>query len=182
MISPVYDLRCVNTLPFSYPLKYIERWLVYAYHVNKILDLMDTVFFVLRKSYKQITFLHVYHHVMMVATTYWVMRLYGFGGQYIIIGFLNTFVHSCMYIYYFLTTLKPEMKASLWWKKYLTKIQLAQFIILLFQALYVLIFNSKCEFPLLLQYMQLFQASAMIIMFGNFYIKTYMTPDPKKIK
>lgn len=73
------------------------------------------------------------------------------------------------------------MKASLWWKKYLTKIQLVQFIILLIQSLQVLIFNSKCEFPLLMQYMQIFQASAMIIMFGNFYIKTYMKDETKKI-
>lgn len=172
----------MNTLPLDIPLKFTERWLTYAFFINKILDLMDTVFFVLRKSYKQITFLHIYHHIIMVITTYWVMRFYGFGGQYILMGFLNTFVHSVMYMYYFLTALMPEMKSSLWWKKYLTIIQLVQFIILLFQSIYILIFNPKCEFPLLMQYMQIFQATAMILMFSKFYIKTYLKPEPKKIK
>lgn len=32
----------------------------------KILDLLETIFFVLRKKQNQVSFLHVYHHVGMV--------------------------------------------------------------------------------------------------------------------
>lgn len=35
----------------------------YLYFLVKLLDLMDTVFFVLRKKMNQVTFLHVYHHI-----------------------------------------------------------------------------------------------------------------------
>ena len=36
-------------------------------------------------------------------------------------------VHVIMYYYYFITTLSPGIK--LWWKKYLTSLQISQFVI-----------------------------------------------------
>lgn len=39
---------------------------VYCYMIVKILDLFDTIFFVLRKKGQQISFLHVYHHVAIL--------------------------------------------------------------------------------------------------------------------
>ncbi|KAH8407666.1 hypothetical protein KR222_010102, partial [Zaprionus bogoriensis] len=181
VLHPIHDLRCMETLPFNSPRKNLERWVTYAYFINKILDLLDTVFFVLRKSYKQITLLHVYHHTMMVTSVYWVIRLYGVGGQYYLMGLLNTFVHSIMYLYYFVTALKPDAKKNLWWKKYITIAQLLQFSILLSQSVYILLFNRKCQFPLILQWFQLLQATIMIYMFGKFYIQTYVKPKEHKV-
>lgn len=40
--------------------------LAYCYYLLKILDLFDTIFFVLRKKAQQISFLHVYHHVAIL--------------------------------------------------------------------------------------------------------------------
>lgn len=34
------------------------------YFFSKIVELLDTVFFVLRKKQSQVTFLHVYHHAI----------------------------------------------------------------------------------------------------------------------
>lgn len=42
----------------------------YLYFAMKIVDLLDTVFYVMRKKNNQITFLHVYHHAGMVLGTY----------------------------------------------------------------------------------------------------------------
>lgn len=39
-------------------------------------------------------------------------------------GIINSFVHVIMYSYYFLTSYRPELKKSLWWKKHITQIQL----------------------------------------------------------
>lgn len=44
----------------------LEFLSVYMYHVFKIIDLLDTVFFVLRKKNNQVSFLHVYHHVAVM--------------------------------------------------------------------------------------------------------------------
>ncbi len=39
---------------------------------------------------------------------------------------LNSFIHVIMYVYYGLTALGPHMQKYLWWKKYLTCIQLVR--------------------------------------------------------
>ena len=35
------------------------------FYFSKLVEFMDTIFFILRKKNSQITFLHVYHHVTM---------------------------------------------------------------------------------------------------------------------
>lgn len=45
-------------------------FVTYLYFSMKLIDLLDTVFYVMRKKYNQITFLHVYHHAGMVLGTY----------------------------------------------------------------------------------------------------------------
>jgi len=37
---------------------------------------------------------------------------------------INSFVHVLMYTYYGLSALGPHMQKYLWWKKYLTRVQL----------------------------------------------------------
>ncbi|KAH8372264.1 hypothetical protein KR093_010850, partial [Drosophila rubida] len=180
VINSVYDRRCIVSLPFDHPLKYVERNLSYAYYINKVIDLLDTIFFVLRKNYNQITVLHVYHHIMMPYIMYWIVNLHGFGGQYAMMALLNTFVHAVMYFYYFISAKYSGLKSSLWWKKYITKLQLVQFVLLFFQALDVLIFNPSCKVPIVMQYLQLYTATIMTLMFSNFYYHSYMKPQPKK--
>ncbi|XP_062130208.1 elongation of very long chain fatty acids protein F-like [Drosophila sulfurigaster albostrigata] len=179
-ISPRYNIRCMTSLPFDHPDKNIERGLCYAYFINKIIDLLDTVFFVLRKSYKQITLLHVYHHVLMTYPLYWGMQFYGSGGQYTTMGFLNTGVHAVMYFYYFISARYPELKGSIWWKKYITKLQLLQFILLLIQPIYVLCYSPGCKVPFFLHILQLVVSTSMIALFGKFYYLAYVRAKPQK--
>lgn len=42
----------------------------YMYLSLKILDLFDTVFFILRKKHEHVSFLHVYHHAGVTIGTY----------------------------------------------------------------------------------------------------------------
>ncbi|KAM8714166.1 hypothetical protein ACLKA7_014328 [Drosophila subpalustris] len=115
-VDQTYPLDCLHSLPLDSPKKSTERLVSYAYFINKVFDLLDTLFFVLRKSYKQITFLHVYHHALMIYCTYWVFRFYGFGGQFFSMALANTFVHSVMYFYYMISVVFTGLKQSLWWK------------------------------------------------------------------
>lgn len=41
-------------------------------------------------------------------------------------GALNSFVHVVMYSYYLLTALNPKYKNNLWWKKYITQLQIVR--------------------------------------------------------
>src|SRR5436189_3395297 len=40
------------------------------------------------------------------------------------VGFLNCLVHVVMYGYYLLAALGPQMQKYLWWKKYITTMQI----------------------------------------------------------
>lgn len=50
--------------------------------------------------------------------------LYFLGEQGVVIGFLNSMVHIVMYAYYLIAALGPRFQKYLWWKKYMTWIQL----------------------------------------------------------
>ncbi|KAG8315471.1 hypothetical protein J6590_070196 [Homalodisca vitripennis] len=56
-------------------LRYTFHIYSWCYFVSKIIDLLDTMFMVLRKKDSHITFLHLYHHVSMVLFT-WVSVKY----------------------------------------------------------------------------------------------------------
>ena len=50
------------------------------FYISKILELFDTLFFVLRKKNNQISFLHVYHHATMFPL-WWIGVKWVAGGQ-----------------------------------------------------------------------------------------------------
>ena len=54
-------------------------------------------------------------------------------------------VHTVMYFYYLCAAFGPEVQKYLWWKKYITTIQLVQFVLVFFHALQPLFF--ECNFP-----------------------------------
>lgn len=133
---------------------------------------MDTVFFVLRRKQNQITFLHVYHHMSVVCLALLYAR-YTFSEQVPILAFLNSVVHVFMYSYYFLAGLGPEMQKRLWWKRYITSMQLVQFVLLLIAMAITIIFN--CNVNKTTSVITVFYVSYFIYLFGNFYTKTYRT-------
>ncbi|CAB3220396.1 unnamed protein product [Arctia plantaginis] len=62
------------------------------YFLTKIIELIDTVFFVLRKKQRQVTFLHVYHHTIMVVAT-WLITKYSRTDATIFLGAILSHVH-----------------------------------------------------------------------------------------
>lgn len=83
------------------------------------------VFFILRKKQNQVTFLHVYHHTITSICS-WLYVKFLPGQQGAVIIFLNSLVHVIMYTYYLISALGPKYKKYLWWKKYMTWIQLVK--------------------------------------------------------
>ncbi|XP_045446535.1 elongation of very long chain fatty acids protein 7-like [Melitaea cinxia] len=144
---------------------------VWIYFVLKIIDLMDTVFFVLRKSNRQITQLHLHHHTLMPFAG-WIAVTYMPGGQAVIIGYINSFVHAVMYTYYLLAGLGDTYKKYLWWKKYLTMLQLIQFAIIGVHSVRSLFYS--CSYPIVLKILTCLYAAIFINMFGQFYYNSYI--------
>ena len=73
----------------------------------------------------QVTLLHVYHHAIMPAFG-WIQMRYLPGGHETFSALMNCCVHIVMYTYYLLSAFGPKMQPYLWWKKYLTALQLLQ--------------------------------------------------------
>ncbi|KAK5645110.1 hypothetical protein RI129_006410 [Pyrocoelia pectoralis] len=147
--------------------------LVWSYFMLKLIDLIDTVFFVLRKKYSQISFLHVYHHTGMCVFG-WVGTKYVAGGHGCFIGIFNCLVHVIMYFYYLLTAWDKKYKNNVWWKKHLTQLQIAQFVAVTIHLL-LIFFQPNCDYPRWIVCALLPQNFLMIVLFSNFYIKAYLT-------
>ncbi|TNN47099.1 Elongation of very long chain fatty acids protein 7 [Liparis tanakae] len=87
----------------------------WLYYFSKFIEMLDTIFFVLRKKNSQVTFLHVYHHSIM-PFTWWFGVRFSAGGMGTFHALLNCIVHVVMYTYYGLTALGPKYQKYLWWK------------------------------------------------------------------
>ncbi|KAF8509806.1 GNS1/SUR4 family-domain-containing protein [Gautieria morchelliformis] len=101
----------------------LEFYYMVNYYI-KYLELLDTVFLVLKK--KPLAFLHVFHHSATALLCY--TQLNGRTSVSWVPITLNLTVHVMMYYYYYATA----GGRKIWWKKYLTSMQITQFVIDLF--------------------------------------------------
>ncbi|XP_077560057.1 very long chain fatty acid elongase AAEL008004-like isoform X2 [Haemaphysalis longicornis] len=150
----------------------------WVYVVLRYADFLDTVFFVLRKKFNQITHLHVIHHVI-VALNVWFYVLFAPEGQTAFSLALNSFVHVVMYTYYLLANMGPKVRKYLWWKKYLTTLQIVQFVIIVVHMSIPLFVD--CGFPRYLIFMGVAQTGIVMALFLNFYKKSYIEPARQKV-
>jgi len=154
-----------------------ESELMYFYHITKLIDLLDTIFFALRKKTNQISFLHLYHHTYMAFLS-WLGFWYRFNMKpnHLFI-LLNSFVHVIMYSYYALSTVGPKIQKYLWWKKYLTQLQLIQFVIFAVYGIIVEILDIP--YPKPLKRMGQAQCFIFLYLFYKFYVKSYKSKANK---
>ncbi|KAH7967848.1 hypothetical protein HPB52_002966 [Rhipicephalus sanguineus] len=146
--------------------------LCWWFSMFRILDFLDTFFFVLRKKDSHVSLLHVVHH-SLVAFNGWFGITYGADGQVIACVVVNGSVHVVMYTYYCLSSLGPEFRKYLWWKRYITQLQLTQFVVLFVHTLMPFFLN--CHYPRSHTYVAMAEAIFFFCLFMNFYVKTYQT-------
>ena len=144
---------------------------IWLYYVSKLLEFTDTTFFVLRGKFSQVTFLHVYHHATM-PLIWWIGTKWHAGGISHVGPVCNSFVHVVMYGYYFLASYGDRFQRFLWWKRYLTVLQLTQFLIVLIHTFLALI-SSGCEYSKGVLFCQTAYLLTLIGLFVNFYFKNY---------
>ncbi|KAG5675216.1 hypothetical protein PVAND_005140 [Polypedilum vanderplanki] len=148
------------------------------YYFSKFTEFFDTFFFVLRKRYDQVSTLHVIHHGIMPFSVWWGVKFMP-GGHSTFFAFLNTFVHIVMYTYYMLAAIGPEMQRYLWWKKYLTILQMVQFAVVFIHA-FQLLFSNPCNYPIAFVYWILAHSVLFLFLFGGFYKDTYVKNNKRK--
>lgn len=117
--------------------------------------------------------LHFYHHISVPFFGYIYFRLNSICHILIPFCFLNTFCHVLVYGYYGISALGPQMQPYLWWKRYLTQIQIGQFVVLVFHSIYFISNQEGYSTFILTNY--ILQSSLYLALFMQFYFKTYPT-------
>ncbi|XP_074648260.1 very long chain fatty acid elongase 4-like [Tubulanus polymorphus] len=177
-IKANYSLRCEPVDYSNNPLALRMANATWWFFFSKFIELFDTIFMILRGKTNQLSFLHVYHHSTIIPN-YWLAVRFAPGGQAFFAMLLNSFVHVLMYTYYGLSALGPEMRKYLWWKKYMTRIQLVQFCLFFTHGAYNY-FLTDCDFPAGLNLLVLVYSTSLIVLFMNFYIREYIHKQNEK--
>lgn len=178
-IQSKYSLVCQVVDYSDNPLAIRMASVMWIYFIVKIVDLLDTFIFALRKKSNQITFLHVFHHFSMVANA-WCGVKYVAGGQTFFLAMLNSFVHVIMYSYYGFSAMGPSVQKYLWWKKYLTQFQLLQFVAIMTHS--IVNVTNECTYPTGFSWAFIIYGVFITALFTNFYIQSYKKPKKAESK
>ncbi|XP_074036574.1 very long chain fatty acid elongase AAEL008004 isoform X1 [Leptinotarsa decemlineata] len=143
---------------------------VYWYFISKFTEFFDTIFFIMRKKYNQISTLHLIHHGIMPIGS-WLAISLSPGGHVSFVPLLNTFVHIIMYSYYLLSAMGPSLKKYLWWKRYLTSLQIIQFVLIMVQSMQPLF--TDCPYPRAISCWITCESVLFVFLFKQFYEETY---------
>ncbi|XP_050393077.1 elongation of very long chain fatty acids protein 1 [Patella vulgata] len=144
----------------------------WLYWTTKNVELLDTVFMILRHRSRQISFLHVYHHSSMLLLSNIAYNSYYWPAIASILA-LNSFVHVVLYLYYGLSALRPQNPPQ--WKKQVTQIQILQFVFGFVLAFYGYANGHYCIYSI-------FYNSTMMVLFSNFYYHAYVKKPKLKLK
>ena len=172
-------------------------FVMWVYYAQKYFEFFDTFFFLLKQSWRQISFLHLYHHSSITFVTA-AFITHDINGDSYLAALLNSFIHVCMYGHYFLSsfgvkkTVGGKVKTlvfgvfPMWWRPYLTKMQLLQFTICWIQPVYAFYKGASCGYGDWLKVLMIIYQTTMFVLFMHFYTnaykKTYPVRDEKKIQ
>lgn len=137
----------------------------------RLADFIETCVYVLRKKHNQISFLHVYHHIIVMIGFYVGINT----GIIPILPFLlmiNTSIHFVMYCYYFFSTFNAYRTFLRKIKPILTTIQILQLVFFCYSG-----FNEmkKCKnvYPPDVVNFGLVLVSTLIILFFNYFYQNF---------
>lgn len=137
---------------------------LFVYWMSKFVELLDTIYMMLRHKFRQISFLHVWHHSTITLLADWAYTRSSIPAIVPIVA-LNSTVHIVMYGYYALTALYPLHDFS--WKKRITQMQMIQFIIAILHGTYGYLYHGFCGYSIL-------YGLGMLSLFSNFYYNAFI--------
>lgn len=167
--------------------------------IIRISEYLDTIFFTLRKKQNQVTFLHVFHHAFVPMYAFWILKTGPLRFNVFIIV-INSLIHILMYFYYFLATFQQPRDSSgvrntsqqgivmtivvhlLKFKKYMTQLQILQFVALAIYAVSPIFRPNRCGVPWRYITANLLLAYGFLGLFLHFYINVYKNSGRSRTK
>jgi elongation of very long chain fatty acids protein 4 len=146
-------------------------FLVWVHYINKYVELLDTLWMILRKKNNQVSFLHVYHHCLLIWAWFLVCKIET-GGDVYFGACVNSFIHVIMYGYYTMALLNIPCP----WKKWITNCQMMQFCACLAHSCHAYAVGNVGH---ILPLAQGFVMVNMLVLFGHFYIESYIKKGKK---
>jgi len=147
----------------------------YIFYLSKFYEFFDTWILILRK--KPVIFLHWFHH-FTTAFLCWTGIVATQGVQWFIVS-LNGSVHVIMYYYYLQSTVGKEP----YWKRYITQIQMSQFVLDLIAicAWFYMRFGMErsCAGNVPTMVFTFSLLSSFLGLFAHFYIRSYLNAKKK---
>eukprot|EP00475_Leptophrys_vorax_P004202 TRINITY_DN12510_c0_g1_i1.p1 TRINITY_DN12510_c0_g1~~TRINITY_DN12510_c0_g1_i1.p1 ORF type:complete len:279 (+),score=44.47 TRINITY_DN12510_c0_g1_i1:28-864(+) len=164
----------------SYHVEHVElAYWVHHFGISKIYEFLDTFIMIYRGNLRQVSFLHVYHHVMTSWLCWYASRV-GPGGDAWHAVALNSFVHIVMYTYYFMSTIIVEdslRRKYLGWGKYLTQLQMTQFVAMTSIHTGSVLLNKA--YPIEIPFMNLVFVVSLFGLFLQFYLNKWTSSSGK---
>ncbi|XP_076618538.1 very long chain fatty acid elongase 1 [Colletes latitarsis] len=143
----------------------------------KLIDLSETIVFVLRKKKNQITVLHVYHHVSTLLII-WLSTKYIPVAMASFTILVNCFIHVIMYTYYYLSTFGEKTRKMINpFKPLLTIMQMVQFVLLIAQNTISLL--PYCKVTKIPGTASIINLIINFALFYDFYQKSYKSKQKK---
>jgi len=142
---------------------------IYVFHLSKYYELFDTVLLVLKR--KELIFLHVYHHLVMVSITwFWMVDRWLVGAWWCVL--VNSLVHTFMYYYYYISANGRRVS----WKNLMTGGQIVQlwsgFLLVLY---WIYVKNThNCTQGYFAGMYSHFTNCVLIYQFCAFYVRKYL--------
>ncbi|CAM6122591.1 unnamed protein product [Calypogeia fissa] len=153
-------------------------FLIYVFYVSKLYEFMDTAIMLFRRNLRQLTYLHVYHHAS-ITFIWWIICYTCPGADAYFSAAFNSCIHVAMYLYYLLaaTIAKDERRRRkyLFWGKYLTMMQMVQFLSFIGQSIYAMLRPET--YPKGVPRLLFFYSVSLLLFFGNFFVKKYSRPQ-----
>jgi len=146
---------------------------LHVFYLSKVLDFADTVFMIVKGNWRQVSFLHVYHHTS-IFLMYWLNANANYDGDIYFTIVLNGTIHFIMYGYYLATAFNVHVPQLI--KKSITNAQLIQFCSMEGQGAYLL--WNKCVAPRNITILYMLYISTMLVLFLDFKKKTYAKAKP----
>ena len=153
--------------------------IIHVFYLSKLYEFFDTYIMIVRGNLRQVSFLHVYHHVS-ISIVWWAIAYSAPGGEAWYSCALNSLVHVLMYSYYLLASIGGAnldfKRRWLWWGKYMTLFQISQFVSMLGQAIYCLFYSP---YPKGVSNLYMYYMVTLLALFGNFFAKKHFSGAQK---